>query len=138
MKRSTFSAMMIGGAAVVAIDAGIYLSWRGLFPHSSCGLAMPKKDFQDLASAVRMYAINAGRPPTTSQGLEALVSAPTRGPVPAIYRPLMKEVPLDPWGRRYDYICHGRSADGRDWDFEIRCAGADGHWGTDDDLSSRD
>lgn len=95
-----------------------------------------KGDAQALGSAVKMYAINAGHPPTTAQGLEALVSTPTLPPVPDCHTPLIKEVPCDPWGTPYGYSCHPRNEGG--WEFEIRSAGKDGVFGSEDDISFTD
>ena len=64
----------------------------------------------NLSSALDMYEMDNGRYPTTEQGLEALVSAPTTNPAPRNWTgPYLKKrkVPVDPWGNPYVYTCPG-------------------------------
>ncbi len=63
--------------------------------------------------ALQAYRLDAGRFPTTSQGLKALVTQPAdearwRGPY------LRDEVPPDPWGTAYQYRNPGST--GKDYD----------------------
>ncbi len=63
--------------------------------------------------ALQTYRIDTGRYPSTSQGLRALVSAPSdeprwRGPY------LQSELPPDPWGSSYQYRASGSG--GRDYE----------------------
>ena len=55
--------------------------------------------------ALESYAIDAGRYPTTEQGLSALREAPTLSPVPHRWHgPYIDgEIPSDPWGTAYEY-----------------------------------
>jgi general secretion pathway protein G len=92
-------------------------------------------DFNVITSAVETYKINAGTAPSTSQGLQALVSKPTSTPIPKRYVPVMKEIPLDPWQNPYQYRNPGKKDTST---FEIYSKGPDGQDGTEDDLSSQD
>lgn len=94
-------------------------------------------DFNALESAVRVYAMNAGNPPTTSQGLKALYVKPTSPPTPKRWSKAGKgtEVPLDPWGEPYKYRNPGKIDSST---FEIYTAGPDKQEGTDDDMSSQE
>lgn len=64
--------------------------------------------------ALQAYRIDTGRYPSTSEGLRALVAAPSqdarrwRGPY------LKGNVPVDPWGSAYQYRAPG--APGKDFD----------------------
>ena len=69
--------------------------------------------------ALETYRLDIGHYPSSSNGLEALRSAPVgedrwQGPY------LKKAVPLDPWGKKYRYIAPGNhgeydlASDGRD------------------------
>ena len=62
-----------------------------------------KLQIENFGSALDLFAIDAGRYPTTSEGLEALVQRPTT--VQAWSGPYLKggKVPLDPWGNPYQY-----------------------------------
>lgn len=77
-----------------------------------------------LSSALEFYKLDNGRYPSTSEGLSALVKAPTgakswNGPY------LRKaKIPRDPWGNAYDY-----AAPGRNGPFDLRSFGADGREG---------
>ncbi len=78
-----------------------------------------------LSVALDQYRLDAGRYPTTEQGLEALRTRPTRGPAPLAWRGpyLRKEVPLDPWKRPYLYRSPGvRNPTG----FDLSSLGRDG------------
>jgi general secretion pathway protein G len=64
----------------------------------------------NLSTALDLYRMDAGQYPTTEQGLNALITAPTASPVPAQWNgPYLKKkkVPKDPWGRDYVYASPG-------------------------------
>lgn len=46
--------------------------------------------------------------PTTEQGVEALVSPPSGEPAPRRWKQLMEEIPIDPWGTKYQYVLPGK------------------------------
>ncbi len=92
-------------------------------------------DFNNIESAVRSYAMLAGNPPTTSQGLKALFVKPTSPPKPKRWASAGKDVPLDPWGVAYQYRNPGKIDSST---FEIYTAGPDKQEGTDDDMSSQE
>lgn len=80
-----------------------------------------------LETALDTYRLDMGHYPTTEQGLNALRIQPEDeknwdGPY------LPKAVPLDPWGKAYEYRSPGRQGD-----FEIISYGADGDQGGDDE-----
>lgn len=71
--------------------------------------------------ALQAYRIDMGRFPSSAQGLAALIAAPPAerrwsGPY------LQGEVPLDPWGKAYEYRIPGRNGQ----DYEIISRGRDG------------
>lgn len=92
-------------------------------------------DMQNIESAVRSYAMLAGNPPSTAQGLNALFVKPTSPPVPKRWASAGKAVPLDPWGEPYKYRNPGKIDSST---FEIYTFGPDKQEGTDDDMSSQD
>jgi general secretion pathway protein G len=82
--------------------------------------------------ALKAFMFDMGRFPITSEGLDALIHDPTgsnawTGP----YLSKMTAVPMDPWGRSYQYRCPGKHGD-----FDIISLGPDGIEGTDDDVSN--
>ena len=61
-----------------------------------------------LATALKLYELDNGNFPTTSQSLEALLTKPTTSPVPTNWNgPYIEKKPLDPWGNLYIYASPG-------------------------------
>ena len=90
--------------------------------------------------ALKLYKLNNGSYPTTEQGLQALVEAPTVGTLAKKWREggyLEKgRVPKDPWGNDYVYLSPGSQGD-----YDIISYGADGEQGgdgKDKDISNQD
>ena len=90
-------------------------------------------DIQQLESALEMYKLKSNRFPTTEQGLDALVSAPTLDPIPRNYPAdgYIKRLPDDPWGNPYVLISPGEMGT-----IDIFSNGPDGEPGTDDDIGN--
>lgn len=92
-----------------------------------------KSDLQTIQTQLMVYESMNGFPPSSDQGLKALVSQPSSSPAPRNWRQLLKEVPLDPWGMEYQYAAPGRrNADG----YDLFSAGKDRIPGTDDDIGN--
>lgn len=73
-----------------------------------------KIDIRSIESALAFFKTDTGRFPTTSEGLEVLVSDPgIKGYNSDCY---LDKVPLDPWGNRYLYLYPGVHS--RDYDLE--------------------
>ena len=93
-----------------------------------------KIQMQGFASALDLFYLDAGRYPTASEGLNALVQ---RTPGVAVWNgPYLKggAVPADPWGKPYVYRVPGRQAP-----YDIVSLGSDGQeggTGTAADISS--
>lgn len=90
-----------------------------------------------LSTALENYRLDNGGYPLTSQGLAALRTRPVQAPAPSNWRGpyLRKAIPLDPWGRPYQYTSPASGAP-----FEILTLGRDGRPGgtaEDADFSSR-
>lgn len=61
-----------------------------------------------LATALKLYELDNGNFPTTSQGLEALMTKPTGSPeAPNWNGPYVEKKPIDPWARPYVYTSPG-------------------------------
>jgi general secretion pathway protein G len=88
-----------------------------------------------MKTPLQVYEVAIGNLPTTTQGLEALRSAPSDIPNASKWDgPYLDiPVPLDPWGNPYQYACPGtHNPDGYDvWSF-----GPDGANGTADDIGN--
>jgi len=81
-------------------------------------------------TGLSLYKLDNGSYPSTEQGLNALVEAPTVGTLPRKWHEggyLEKgKVPLDPWGNAYIYVSPGLNGD-----FDISSYGDDGAQGGD-------
>jgi len=95
-----------------------------------------KAEMANIGQALNMYKLDNFTYPSTSQGLEALVSKPSGSPEPKNYKKggYMPKLPTDPWGNPYIYLASGGK-------YEIISLGADGEEGGEDDaadISSKD
>ncbi|MBR9651481.1 type II secretion system major pseudopilin GspG [Thalassovita aquimarina] len=90
--------------------------------------ARAKTDIAAISSAVKLYRLDNFRYPTTEQGLNALVTRPGTDPVPENWAAngYMDRMPIDPWGKPYQYLQPGVHGD-----FDIFTYGADGVAGGD-------
>lgn len=83
-----------------------------------------KVQIRNLQSALALFKTDTGRFPTTSEGLEALVSSPgLKGWKQGGYMEGGR-IPADPWGNTYVYVCPGM----RD-DYDLESYGKDGEDG---------
>ena len=84
-----------------------------------------KMDIASLETALKLYRLDNGLYPSTEQGLPALVQPPQSGIIPKSWKEggyLEKsQVPKDPWGNDYLYLCPGSHGD-----FDLVSLGADG------------
>ena len=78
-------------------------------------------DLSEIKTALDRYYLDNGYYPTTDQGLQALVSAPSSGSVPANYESggYLQSIPKDPWGNPYFFQSDGNS-------YVLKSFGADG------------
>jgi general secretion pathway protein G len=92
-----------------------------------------KIDIRNIQSALAYFKTDTGRFPTTSEGLEALVSGSgIQGYNKDGY---LERVPLDPWGHKYVYISPGIKSK----DCDLKSYGKDGEeggTGDDSDIES--
>ena len=72
-------------------------------------VAIAKVDIgSNISSALKLYELDNGVFPTTTQGIDALRSKPMSNPTPSNWNgPYLEKDPIDPWGRRYQYACPG-------------------------------
>ena len=119
---------------VLVLIAALVLLWRfTLGQPEGAVLAHVATDDEAIDNAIKTYAINAGRPPTTDQGLMALVEEPMAGPEPRRWVQAMKKVPSDPWGNPYRYRVLSEVYG--EWRYELSSAGKDGIFQTEDDWA---
>ena len=101
-------------------------------------VAAAKQDIAgSLGLALDLFEQDAGRYPTTEEGLQVLVSAPTQGAVVNWNGPYIKgaSVPVDPWGRPYQYTFPSQLTNLAGL-YDLVSPGPDGQFGTADDVSN--
>lgn len=104
---------------------------------SDAKVTAARSQLEILGLALDAYRLDNDYYPSSAQGLEALVSAPSGDPAPRQWRgPYLKRaVPPDPWSRPYVYRSPVRGGD----DYELITLGRDGQpggTGEDADLST--
>lgn len=62
-----------------------------------------ESDVKMITTQLKLYEARNFQPPTTEQGLMALVSRPDKEPIPERWTQLLEEVPKDSWNRPYQY-----------------------------------
>jgi len=97
-----------------------------------------KQDIATLMQALKLYKLDNQRYPTTEQGLQALISKPTIGPVAPGWKQggYLDKLPKDPWGYPYQLLSPGIKGE-----IDVFSLGADGQPGgveSDADIGSWD
>jgi len=95
-----------------------------------------RHDVATLLQALKLYRLDNLRYPTSEQGLQALVTRPTSGPLPANWKAggYLERLPKDPWGNPYQYLNPGLR--GEIDVFSFGADGAAGGEGVDADIGS--
>ena len=108
--------VIIGALAAMIIPR---LAGRG----EGAKVKVAKADIEtNIATALKLYELDNGVFPTTSQGLVALKVKPTTNPVPQGWNgPYIEKDPLDPWERPYVYASPGEHRS----DYDLSSKGKD-------------
>ena len=69
-----------------------------------------KQDVQQIENSLNLYRLDNFRYPSTSEGLEALVTNPGEAIAPN-WRQVLKRIPRDPWDQPYHYASPGQHGD---------------------------
>ncbi len=83
-----------------------------------------RTDVNNMVQALKLYKLDNQRFPTGEQGLQALVTKPTAGPIPPNWRPYLDKLPKDAWGQPYQYLNPGVHQE-----IDVLSFGADGQAG---------
>lgn len=72
-------------------------------------LVKAKQDILAIQEALDLYKLDNGFYPSTNQGLSALIKRPSSQPVPQNWKSggYLQRLPLDPWGKAYQYLNPG-------------------------------
>lgn len=82
-----------------------------------------RQDIASLMQALKLYRLDNKRYPTSEQALQALVTRPAQAPVPDNWKGggYIERLPLDPWGKSYQYLNPGLHGE-----IDVFSYGADG------------
>ncbi len=96
-------------------------------------VAVAKADIQtNIATALKLYELDNGRFPTTSQGLSALRERTSSGTLAKHWNgPYIEREPLDPWDNAYVYVSPGSHRS----DYDLYSKGKDLD-SSDDDITN--
>ena len=124
-----FEIMLVLGIIAVLVGSAIYLLVGNLDVAKESRV---DADIQSISTQLRVYEMQNLRPPNTAQGLQALVTRPG-GDAPRLWRQLLSEIPLDPWGTPYKYYWPGQK---NPKGFDLFSCGPDRQEGTEDDIGN--
>lgn len=88
-----------------------------------------ESDIKNVITQIKVYEARNLQPPTTEQGLSALVKMPEIEPLPGKWTQLMEEVPKDPWNHELRYVYPARRSQA---DYDVYSLGKDGVESADD------
>ena len=91
-------------------------------------VAQAKATIKNLETSLSLYKLDNFTYPSTSQGLEALVSKPSGSPEAKNWKPggYINKLMEDPWGQPYQYLNPGNHGE-----YDVYSLGADGQPGGD-------
>lgn len=91
-------------------------------------VAQAKATIKNLETSLSLYKLDNFTYPSTSQGLEALVSKPSGSPEAKNWKPggYINKLMDDPWGQPYQYLNPGNHGE-----YDVYSLGADGQPGGD-------
>lgn len=112
IKRKSVSGFTLIEIMVVVVILGILASLivpKIMSRPEQARIVKAKNDVHAIETALELYKLDNGFYPSTDQGLQALVVQPTASPVPTNWKAggYLREIPLDPWGRAYQYLNPG-------------------------------
>ena len=82
-----------------------------------------KQDIRGIETALNLYRLDNFKYPSTSDGLQALVTNPGEAAAPN-WKAQLRKLPIDPWNHPYQYAYPGQHGE-----FDVFSYGADGQEG---------
>ena len=122
----TLIELMLVVIIIAALVAMVMPRLAGRTEQAKVGAA--KADINsNIATALKLYELDNGAYPSTSEGLNALLNK--TGNAKNWNGPYIEKKPIDPWGREYLYKSPGEH---RAYDYDLYSLGRDGQEGGDD------
>ncbi len=103
----TLVEIMLVVIIMAALAAMVFPKFSGRSEQAK--VAAARSDIElNLATALKLYELDNGNFPTTSQGLNALRTKLSTEPTPQFWSgPYIEKDPVDPWGAPYVYVSPG-------------------------------
>ncbi len=119
---------------IIGVLAGV-VGPRFLGRTDQAKVSAAQQQIENFSLALDSYQLDNGHFPSTQQGLAALIKKPSGSPEPKGWRgPYLKkkEVPTDPWGNPYAYVCPGKN---NPQEYDLMSYGKDGKEGGEGDAA---
>ena len=118
-----FSSAEVLLSLLVGSVLALSVSTRYGYESASITESKVERDLGDIVAALNHYRQDNEVFPSNAQGLDALVQRPRNLPPAPNWREdgYLRQLPLDPWGNRYQYIYPGLHGE-----FDVYSLGADG------------
>ena len=129
MKQAGFTLIEIMVVVVILGILGALVIPKIMSKPDQARIVAAQSDIRSISSALEMYKLDNFSYPSTSQGLQALVTKPSGTPEAKNWNSggYLKQLPKDPWGNPYQYISPGAHGD-----FDLYSWGPDGKEGGQD------
>ena len=113
----TLLEIMVVVVIIGLLVAAVAPQFMGQITKAEVGRA--KQDLRQIETSLNLYRLDNFRYPSTSEGLQALVTNPGETAAPN-WKQVLKSLPVDPWGQPYLYASPGQHGD-----FDVFTYGAD-------------
>lgn len=113
----TLLEIMVVVVIIGLLAAAVVPQLMGNVDRAAIGRA--KQDVRQIENSLNLYRLDNFRYPSTTEGLEALVTNPGEANAPN-WRQVLKSIPRDPWDQPYRYASPGQHGD-----FDVFTYGAD-------------
>jgi general secretion pathway protein G len=130
-KGFTLVELMLVVIIISVLAAMVIPRLTGRSEEARKGVAKADVDI-NIATALKLYELDNGAFPTSDEGLDALLAAPSSAK--NWKGPYLEKKPVDPWGNPYRYKSPGTHRP----DFDLYSTGRDGVEGSQDDVGNWD
>ena len=113
----TLLEIMVVVVIIGLLVAAVAPQFMGQIDKAAIGRA--RQDIRQIETSLNLYRLDNFRYPSTSEGLEALVTNPGETAAPN-WKQVLKGIPMDPWDQPYHYASPGQHGD-----FDVFTYGAD-------------
>jgi len=133
MNGFTLVELMIVVIIIAALAAMVVPRLAGRSEQAKIAIAQADIN-SNIGMGLKLYELDNGNYPSSSQGLSALMTRPSSSPVARNWSgPYLEQMRDDPWGSPYQYKCPGsHNPNG----YDLYTVGKDGQEGTKDDVGN--